>query len=116
VLAVLLRRFGDFNTCEDAVHEALLAAAVQWPADGVPAYPTGWLVTVACRRWTEMWRSKQARQRREVAAATQPAPGPVSEVDDTLALLLLCCYPALTSAWRVTPSSHSCLLMSDIRI
>jgi RNA polymerase sigma factor (sigma-70 family) len=98
VLAVLLRRFGDFDTCEDAVQEALLAAAVQWPADGVPANPTGWLVTVASRRWTEMWRSNQARQRREVAAATQPVPGPVSEVDDTLALLLLCCHPALTQA------------------
>jgi RNA polymerase sigma factor (sigma-70 family) len=101
VLATLLRSHGDFEACEDAVQEALLAAAVQWPADGVPANPAGWLVTVASRRWTEMWRSGQARQRREVAAAAQPVPGPVSEVDDTLTLLLLCCHPLLTPASQV---------------
>jgi DNA-directed RNA polymerase specialized sigma24 family protein len=50
VLAVLLRRYGDFETCEDAVQEALLAAASQWPADGMPDNPAGWLVTVASRR------------------------------------------------------------------
>ena len=61
VLGVLVRRTGDFETCEDAVQEALLAAATQWPAEGVPANPTGWLVTVASRRWTEAWRSETDR-------------------------------------------------------
>ena len=51
VLATLVRRYGDFDTCEDAVQEALLAAALQWPADGTPASPKGWLTTVASRRW-----------------------------------------------------------------
>jgi RNA polymerase sigma factor (sigma-70 family) len=101
VLATVLRRHGDFETCEDAVQEALLAAAVQWPADGVPANPAGWLVTVASRRWTEMWRSETARRRRERTAAAQAPPGPVSAVDDTLTLLLLCCHPSLMPASQV---------------
>jgi predicted RNA polymerase sigma factor len=72
VLATVLRRHGDFETCEDAVQEALLAAAIQWPAGGVPDNPAGWLVTVASRRWTELWRAETARRRRERAAAMQP--------------------------------------------
>jgi predicted RNA polymerase sigma factor len=75
VLATVLRSHGDFEACEDAVQEALLAAAVQWPGDGVPADPAGWLVTVASRRWTEMWRSDTARRRWERAAAAQARPG-----------------------------------------
>jgi RNA polymerase sigma factor (sigma-70 family) len=101
VLAVLLRRYGDFETCEDAVQEALLAAAAQWPVDGMPDNPAGWLVTVASRRWTETWRTDQARRRRERVAAAQPSPGPVSGFDDTLTLLLLCCHPSLTPASQV---------------
>jgi predicted RNA polymerase sigma factor len=53
VLGTLVRRYGDFDTTEDAVQEALLAAAFQWPAEGVPENPKGWLVTVASRRWIE---------------------------------------------------------------
>jgi predicted RNA polymerase sigma factor len=68
VLGVLMRRYGDFDTCEDAVQEAMLAAVTQWPIEGIPGNPTGWLVTVAARRWTEMWRSASARRRREQAA------------------------------------------------
>ncbi len=88
VLAVLVRRYGDFAGCEDAVQEALLAAAEQWPAAGVPANPTGWLVTVAARRWVEQWRSDAARRRREEIAASRqpPAPDPVPDTDDTLTL------------------------------
>ncbi|HEX6674721.1 MAG TPA: sigma factor, partial [Actinomycetes bacterium] len=93
VLGVLVRRYGGFEVCEDAVQEALLAAAVQWPAEGVPANPTGWLVTVASRRRAELWRNEAARRRRErTAAAIQPPdPEPGAAVDDTLMLLLLCC-------------------------
>ena len=102
VLGVLVRRTGDFETCEDAVQEALLAAAAQWPAEGVPANPTGWLVTVASRRRTELWRNETARRRRELAvfeAAVEPEP--VTGVDDTLTLLTLCCHPALTPVSQV---------------
>jgi predicted RNA polymerase sigma factor len=69
VLALLVRRYGGFDQCEDAVQEALLAALTQWPAEGVPANPTGWLVTVASRRWTEAWRTDTSRRRREERAA-----------------------------------------------
>ena len=65
VLGILVRRYGDFDACEDAVQEALVAAAFQWPAEGVPANPTGWLVRVASRRWIEQQRSATARRRRE---------------------------------------------------
>ncbi|HVV19835.1 MAG TPA: sigma factor, partial [Pseudonocardiaceae bacterium] len=56
VLGSLVRRYGRFDTCEDAVQEALLAAAVQWPEQGVPDNPRGWLITVAGRRLTDQWR------------------------------------------------------------
>src|SRR6516165_269122 len=65
VLGAVVRRYGHFDTAEDAVQEALLAAAVQWPRDGVPGDPRGWLIKVASRRLTDLLRSEQARQRRE---------------------------------------------------
>ena len=103
VLGVLVRHYGGFDTCEDAVQETLLAASVHWPADGLPNNPTGWLVTVASRRRTELWRSESARRRREEAAAAlePPDPGHVPAADDTLILLLLCCHPALTPVSQV---------------
>jgi RNA polymerase sigma factor (sigma-70 family) len=103
VLAALVRRYGDFGTCEDATQEALLAAARQWPADGTPANPRGWLTTVASRRWIERWRQEAARRRREETAAAlePPDPGPGPAADDTLTLLLLCCHPSLTQASQV---------------
>jgi predicted RNA polymerase sigma factor len=103
VLGALVRRYGGFDTCEDAVQEALLAAAVQWPTEGVPDNPTGWLITVASRRRAELWRSESARRRREETAAllAPPDPEPVPAVDDTLTLLLLCCHPSLTRVSQV---------------
>jgi predicted RNA polymerase sigma factor len=65
VLGAVVRRYGHFDTAEDAVQEALLAAAVQWPRDGAPGDPRGWLIKVASRRLTDLLRSEQARQRRE---------------------------------------------------
>ncbi|MFG1674047.1 RNA polymerase sigma factor [Micromonospora sp. NPDC049282] len=103
VLGVLVRRHGQFYACEDAVQEALLAAATQWPAQGVPDHPRAWLVTVATRRLTDEWRSEHARREREVAVAIrQPAYAAVAPPadeeppsgDDTLKLLFLCCHPA----------------------
>lgn len=76
VLAGLLRRHRDFHTCEDSVQEALLAASVQWVADGVPGNPRGWLVTVASRRYIELWRQEGARRRREETVATLEPGGP----------------------------------------
>ena len=98
VLGVLVRRNGDFDDCEDAVQEALFAAAVSWPVDGVPANPTGWLITASSRRLVEIWRKDAARRRREDAYALEPTspPLPASAVDDTLALVFLCCHPELT--------------------
>jgi predicted RNA polymerase sigma factor len=103
VLTAVVRRHGGFDTCEDAVQEALLAASLQWPADGVPDNPKAWLITVASRRRTEMWRSDSARRVREetVVAQAPSDPEPISGVDDTLTLLSLCCHPSLTLASQV---------------
>lgn len=108
VLAALLRRSGDFGACEDAVQEALLAAAVQWPRDGMPQDPRGWLIRVASRRLIDAERAEAARTRREDAdAALEPAHArvaPAAEAsalaagsgqDETLRMLLLCAHPAL---------------------
>lgn len=103
VLGALVRHYGGFDTCEDAVQEALLAAALQWPSEGVPSNPKGWLITVASRRRTELWRNESARRRREENAAilVPPGPEPISDVDDTLTLMLLCCHPSLTPVSQV---------------
>jgi RNA polymerase sigma factor (sigma-70 family) len=98
VLGVLARRYGRFDSSEDAVQEALLAAATRWPEQGVPESPRAWLVTVASRRLVDGWRSEGARRRREeqVTVLDVPDPGPVAERDDTLTLLFLCCHPSLS--------------------
>jgi RNA polymerase sigma factor (sigma-70 family) len=124
VLGAVIRRFGDFATAEDAVQEALLAASLQWPKEGLPDNPRGWLIQVAARRMTDHLRSESARRRRETIAATDPpslasdavsfgATRALSEYsigaifgtalstheadqDDTLVLLFMCCHPALT--------------------
>ncbi len=110
VLGAVVRRYGHFGAAEDAVQEALLAAAVQWPAEGTPANPRGWLITVAARKLTDLLRSEQARQRREETAARQAPPGswlapaadqPDAGADDTLVLLLLCCHPSLSPAAQI---------------
>jgi RNA polymerase sigma factor (sigma-70 family) len=100
VLAAVVRRYGDFEACEDAVQEALVAAATQWPETGVPEQPRSWLITVASRRRVESMRNETARRRREDAVQHEPVP----EVrgDDELTLLLLCCHPALSVPAQVT--------------
>src|SRR5690606_39051005 len=100
--------FRDFDAAEDAVQEALLAAAVQWPEAGLPDNPRAWLIQVAFRRMADDLRRDQARRRREQAALqrepsdrhmTPPADaGPATEQDDTLIVLFMCCRPALTPA------------------
>ncbi|MGW1122525.1 RNA polymerase sigma factor [Streptomyces tanashiensis] len=111
VLGALVRRYGDFDLCEDAVQEALIAAAQQWPGQGVPDHARAWLVTVAQRRYVDHVRSEAARRRREDAVALAT---PDSELlahaaddesgtdrDDSLSLLFLCCHPDLSPPSRI---------------
>ncbi|WP_188944804.1 RNA polymerase sigma factor [Nakamurella endophytica] len=103
VLATLAGRYGQFDACEDAVQDALLAASTQWPVEGVPDNPRGWLLTVAGRRLTDAWRSESARRRREDAVGQLEPVGAVAvpDRDDTLTLLLLCCHPAVSADSQV---------------
>jgi RNA polymerase sigma factor (sigma-70 family) len=106
VLGAVARRHGDFAAAEDAVQEALIAAAARWPADGVPRNPRGWLYHVALRRLADHVRSERARRLREEAVAADalvadpfvpPHDGDAAaREDDTLLLLFLCCHPSLT--------------------
>jgi RNA polymerase sigma factor (sigma-70 family) len=111
VLGAVIRRFRDFAASEDAVQEALVAAAVQWPEEGVPDNPRGWLIHVAARRMTDHLRAELARRRRETLVVMQAPADPPSladfgsgvggaetEQDDTLILLFMCSHPALTPA------------------
>jgi RNA polymerase sigma factor (sigma-70 family) len=105
VLGAVARRFRDFSSAEDAVQEAMIAAFTQWPQEGVPENPRGWLIQVACRRMTDQMRSEIARREREtaVAAETETLASPLEieadmDPDDTLILLFMCCHPALTSS------------------
>jgi RNA polymerase sigma factor (sigma-70 family) len=105
VLGVLLRRHQALDLCEDAVQEALLAAATDWPENGIPENPRAWLATVATRRLIDEVRSERSRRAREDRLAFGAPPAELSRLpggdrdpdrDDTLVLLLLCCHPALT--------------------
>jgi RNA polymerase sigma factor (sigma-70 family) len=100
VLAAVLRRFGDFADSEDAVQEAMLAATEQWPRQGTPDNPVGWLIHVASRRMVDQARSESARRDREaVAAAREPRdPQPPADHDDTMALMFMTCHRELTPA------------------
>jgi RNA polymerase sigma factor (sigma-70 family) len=107
VLGAVARHFGDFDSAEDAVQEAMLAATRQWPGSGVPDSPRGWLIRVASRRMTDHLRSELARRQREMTVATAtppdarlaPAPDEVTpHEDDSLTVLFMCCHPVLTPA------------------
>jgi RNA polymerase sigma factor (sigma-70 family) len=101
VLGAVVRRYGQFDAAEDAVQEALIAAARRWPAGGLPADPRAWLVTVASRRLADAARSESARRRREDTVVSRDTGPEVPDRDDTLTLLLLCCHPALTPPSQV---------------
>ena len=104
VLGAVIRRFGDFASAEDAVQEALLAAAMQWPEQGVPEHPRAWLIQVASRRMTDHVRREIARRRRETVVFEERrgdlAPAADRDAatahDDTLILLFMCAHPALS--------------------
>ena len=110
VLGAVVRRYGNFDLAEDATQEALLAASMQWPQDGLPGNPRAWLITVASRRLTDLLRSEQARRQREDTVARwaltergapRPDAPPAGDTGDTLVLLLLCCHPSLSVASQV---------------
>ncbi len=114
VLGALVRRYGHFDEAEDAVQEAMIAGAAQWPTKGLPDNPRAWLITVAARRLTDLLRSDQARRRRENDVATWTLPDEwlapaadrrigtgTTEQDDSLILLFLCCHPALSPASQI---------------
>jgi len=110
VLGAVVRRYGHFDTAEDATQEALIAAAGQWPDGGIPDHPRGWLITVASRRLTDLLRADQARQRREDTVARWMLPehwlalaadATPADRDDTLILLFMCCHPGLTPASQI---------------
>jgi RNA polymerase sigma factor (sigma-70 family) len=112
VLGALVRRYGRFDACEDALQEAMLRATLRWTADGVPDNPRGWLVTVASHRLLDELRSEHSRRRREDAAAAATPPSallgrpadvePEADRDDSLTLLFLCCHPALSPPSQIT--------------
>jgi RNA polymerase sigma factor (sigma-70 family) len=118
VLGAVARRHDDFGAAEDAVQEALIAAAARWPNDGIPANPRGWLYRVAMRRLTDHIRQELARRRREDVVAVErsaietvvPATfGEISaEEDDTLTLLFMCCHPALTPPSAIALTLRAC--------
>jgi RNA polymerase sigma factor (sigma-70 family) len=111
VLGHIARRYGSFDDAEDAVQEALLAAAIQWPHEGLPANPRAWLTAVAARRMNDRLRNDSARRRREeLAAPREPAgdPPPLSDRDDSLTLLFLCCHPSLTPASAIPLTLRAC--------
>lgn len=106
VLGAVIRRFRDFTAAEDAVQQALIAAAERWPAEGVPEDPRAWLIRVAARRMIDQVRADVARRRREeLVVSLVPAEDQLAmpvedggERDDTLTLLFMCCHPALSAS------------------
>jgi len=103
VLGAVARRYGHFADAEDAVQEALLSAATSWPTDGIPDHPGAWLYRVASRRMVEQFRRDDARRRREdLSSGPQAEPDPISGQDDTIALICMCCHPALTAGSSIS--------------
>ncbi|MGI9146449.1 MAG: RNA polymerase sigma factor [Chloroflexota bacterium] len=125
VLGALVRRYGHFDTSEDATQEALIAAATTWPHDGRPDNPLGWLITVVSRRLTDLLRSEQARQRRHdrvaewMLPAERVAPAAdqrAADADDTLILLFMCCHPALSAASQIALTLRAVGGLSNVEI
>ncbi|GAB3820596.1 sigma factor-like helix-turn-helix DNA-binding protein [Kribbella italica] len=107
-LATLVRRYGVFDQCEDAVQEALLAASAQWREQGVPVQPVGWLISVASRRLMDGWRRDNARRQRELTDFLRtPVVAETEDTDDTLRLLILCCHPTLSAASQIALTLRS---------
>lgn len=94
---MLVRKYRQFDACEDAVQEALLEASLQWRSE-LPEHPQAWLTAVASRRLIDAWRSDHARRAREERVAAMEVPlDSAPDRDDTLALMILCCHPAISA-------------------
>ncbi|GEK20477.1 RNA polymerase sigma24 factor [Cellulomonas xylanilytica] len=106
---MLVRRCGDLADAQDALQDALLAAATQWPTDGLPDNPRGWLVVVGQHKLVDRYRSEDARRRREELVGTMEAVGPADtpHADDSLLLLFGCCHPALSPASAIALTLRS---------
>ncbi|HEX6511623.1 MAG TPA: sigma-70 family RNA polymerase sigma factor [Chloroflexota bacterium] len=89
--ATLVRVTGDFDTAEDLVQEAVLAALKRWPVEGVPERPDAWLFVVARNRALDTLRRENI-YRAKLAQLQWPPP---SRRDDRLRLIFSCCHPAL---------------------
>src|ERR1700688_4763330 len=123
VLGAVDCRFCDFSSAEDAVQEAMIAAFTQWPQEGVPENPRGWLIQVASRRMTDHVRSEISRRQRETAVAKDmETMAPVDEIesdmdpDDTLIMLFMCCHPALTSSSAIALSLRAVVGLTTAEI
>lgn len=124
VLAALVRRFGDFASCEDAVQEALLNASQQWPVGGIPDRPRGWLLRVASRRLVDSWRQDGTRREREHRFYEESTRSGVpdshnsmlEDQDASLEVLALCCHPTLTTESQVSLVLRAVLGLSTKQI
>jgi len=119
VLGAVVRRYGDFGIAEDAVQEALFAASLQWPKEGLPDDPRAWLIRTAARRLADLRRSDAARRRRENEVAVEDVAAPVepgTPEDDSLVLIFMCCHPSLTpsSAIALTLRAFGGLTTAEI--
>ena len=101
-LGAVARRYGEFADAEDAVQEALVTAAVEWPSV-LPDRPLSWLIAVASRRLVDEYRRKDARRRREELATSLSIhrEETVPSSDDSLVMLFLCCDDALSSTLSI---------------
>jgi RNA polymerase sigma factor (sigma-70 family) len=124
VLGAVVRRYGNFDSAEDATQVALIAAATQWPHRGVPDNPKAWLITVASRRLTDLLRARQARERRENRVARSlpnqslapSADGGPDGSDDSLIVLFMCCHPSLSAASQIALTLRAVGGLSTVEI
>ncbi|MFI5490259.1 RNA polymerase sigma factor [Micromonospora echinaurantiaca] len=108
LLASLVRRFGDLDLAEEVTSEAIEAALVHWPVDGVPARPGAWLLTTARRRAVDRLRRDRAYAARlailqveaERADPAPPADADADLPDERLQLFFTCAHPALPAEDR----------------
>jgi len=102
VLATLIRLLGSFDLAEEALHDAFMAAADQWPRDGTPANPRAWLVSAGRFKAIDRLRRRARLDAAgddiamQIEAAAEPPEDPAAIADDQLRLIFTCCHPALS--------------------
>jgi RNA polymerase sigma-70 factor, ECF subfamily len=123
-VAVVTRLVGDLDVAEDAVQDACAAAVVQWPASGIPASPRAWLIGVARHKALDVVRREARRAGKEAAAAAEASPPTADQIpadaelpaDDQLALILMCCHPALALPTRTALTLRAVCGLSTAQI